>query len=322
MPLNWIDWIIIVVVGYNAFQGWESGLVYLGASLLSFVAALWLAIVLNVPVSGFFTEKFGIAATWSSIFSYIAVAIFFQMLISGFLKTTLSRLPEKILKSKFNNILGALISGLNGLIVVTFVLLIILVLPLRGTIKNDIASSRIGGFMTKYAKQFGGPIEGAINQFGTVATQFVTIDPKSTQSIAIDVAPKASDLTVNDADERWMVEMVNEERTKIGLPRLTVDVTMVTAAREHSRDMFTRRYFSHVTPEGKDPATRLTDSGIQFSSMGENIAYAPDVKTAHTGLMNSPEHKANILDPAFHRIGIGIISTDSFGSMYTQDFAN
>lgn len=56
--------------------------------------------------------------------------------------------------------------------------------------------------------------------------------------------------------------------------------------------------------------------------MGENIGYAPDVDTAHRGLMNSPEHKKNILDPAFHRVGIGIISTKSFGIMVTQDFAN
>jgi uncharacterized protein YkwD len=77
-----------------------------------------------------------------------------------------------------------------------------------------------------------------------------------------------------------------------------------------------------VTPDGKDPAARLTDAGITYTAIGENIAYAPDVTTAHQGLMDSPEHKKNILDPAFHRIGIGIISTDSFGSMYTQEFAN
>lgn len=322
MPFNWIDWIIIVVLGYSGFQGWEEGLVLLGASFISFAAALWLAVVLNPVVSGFITEKFGIASGWSSVFSYIAVAVFFQMLIAGVLKTLLSRLPEKITKSKVNNWLGALISALNGLVFVIFILLIILVLPIRGTIKKDIQSSKIGGFFVGYAEVYGGPLQATINQFGKVAAKFVTVDPKSTESITIDVAPKATDLTVNDVDERQMVEYVNEERTKAGVPKLTVDITMVTVAREHSRDMFLHRYFSHVSLDGKDPATRLTDAGIKYSAMGENIAYAPDVTTAHQGLMNSPEHKANILDPAFHRIGIGIISTDSFGSMYTQDFAN
>jgi uncharacterized protein YkwD/uncharacterized membrane protein required for colicin V production len=322
MPFNWIDWIIIAVIAYNVYQGWQAGLVYLGASFLSFAAALWFAVVLNSPVSGFLTEKFGIASVWSTIFAYIAVAVFSQMLISGFLKTILSRLPEKILKSKVNNGLGAVISGLNGIIVITLVLLIILVLPIRGTIKKDIAGSRIGGFMTVYAKQFGGPLESTINQFGKAAAKFVTIAPSSKESVTLDVAPKTSDLFTNDVDERRMVELINGERTKIGIPRLTVDVNLVSAARAHSRDMFTRRYFSHVTPDGKDPAQRLTDAGIKYNLMGENIAYAPDVATAHRGLMDSPEHKANILDPAFLHVGIGIVSTDSFGSMYTQEFTN
>jgi uncharacterized protein YkwD len=322
MPFNWIDWIIIVVLGYNVFRGWEEGLVFLGASFVSFALALWLSVVLNPPISGFLTEKFGIVASWSSVFSYLAVAIFFQMLISSLLKAGLSRLPEKIMKSKFNNWLGAVVSALNGLIFIIFILLIILVLPIRGTIKKDIQGSKIGGFFVSYAQQYGGPLQSTIDQFGKVATKFVTVLPASKESITIDAAPKTTDLSVNDVDERQMLEYINEERTKVGAPRLTVDINMVKAARAHSRDMFTRRYFSHMTPEGKDPATRLTDAEVKFAVMGENIAYAPDVKTAHQGLMDSPEHKKNILDPTFLHIGIGIISTDSFGSMYTQEFAN
>jgi uncharacterized protein YkwD len=321
MPFNWIDWIIIVVLLYNVFRGWEEGLLFLGASFVSFALSLWLSVALNPAVSGFLTVKFGIAPSWSSVFSYIAIAIFFQMLISSLLKAGLARLPDKIMKSKFNNGLGAVVSALNGLILVIFVLLIILVLPIRGTIKKDIENSKIGGLFVNYAKQYGGPLQATIDQFGKVAAKFVTVDPKSKESITIDAAPKTTDMTINDVDERQMVEYVNEERNKVGAPRLTVDINMVTAARAHSRDMFTRRYFSHIAPDGKDPAQRLTDAGVKFIAMGENIAYAPDLKTAHLGLMDSPEHKKNILDPAFKRIGIGIISTDSFGSMYTQEFA-
>ena len=55
--------------------------------------------------------------------------------------------------------------------------------------------------------------------------------------------------------------------------------------------------------------------------MGENIALAPSVETAHRNLMNSPGHRANILDPAFTRVGIGIIVAPGAGLMVSQEFA-
>jgi uncharacterized protein YkwD len=162
----------------------------------------------------------------------------------------------------------------------------------------------------------------ALNQFVNTTAKFVTVIPGSTENVRIDVAPKEKDLTVDDAAERRMLELVNNERTRAGLPKLTVDITIVAVARAHSRDMFLNRYFSHVSMSGKDPADRLTDGGVSYSAMGENIAYSPDVETAYQGLIDSPEHKKNIVDPNFHRIGIGIITTASFGMMVTQDFAN
>lgn len=86
--------------------------------------------------------------------------------------------------------------------------------------------------------------------------------------------------------------------------------------------MFERHYFSHVSPEGKDIGDRLQAAGIAYRVSGENLAYAPDVSTAHRGLMNSEGHRRNILDPEFHRVGIGIIDSGTYGCIFTQVFAN
>jgi uncharacterized protein YkwD len=56
--------------------------------------------------------------------------------------------------------------------------------------------------------------------------------------------------------------------------------------------------------------------------VGENLALAPSVDLAHIGLMNSPSHRENILDPNFKRIGIGIIDADPYGKMITQVFTD
>jgi hypothetical protein len=102
-----------------------------------------------------------------------------------------------------------------------------------------------------------------------------------------------------------MLELVNRERAAAGLAPLAADPELTEVARRHSVDMFARGYFSHHTPEGKDPFDRIRAADVRFRTAGENLALAPTLPDAHTGLMNSPGHRANILRPQFGRVGIG-----------------
>ncbi|MCX6020765.1 MAG: CvpA family protein [Chloroflexi bacterium] len=134
--------------------------------------------------------------------------------------------------------------------------------------------------------------------------------------------PAGIKLDISEPDERRMLELVNQERASAGLRSLTLDPTLREVARAHSRDMFTRGYFAHNDPGGQSPFDRMTAGGANYRAAGENLAYAPNVERAHTGLMNSPGHRANILRPEFGRVGIGAIASDGHGSMYTQNFAD
>jgi uncharacterized protein YkwD len=118
------------------------------------------------------------------------------------------------------------------------------------------------------------------------------------------------------------LELVNSERAKTGAKPLVIDEKIVSVARAHAGDMFEKHYFSHVSPEGKDAADRMSTAGVKFTLAGENLAYAADVETAHRGLMESTGHKANILEERFGRAGIGVISGGVCGMMFTQNFAN
>ncbi len=161
-----------------------------------------------------------------------------------------------------------------------------------------------------------------VNKAAQEAQKFLTINPLSTERIPLDSLPEKTALTVDAAAEQRMVDLVNAERSKTGLPQLVVDAEITEVARAHSRDMFERRYFSHVSPEGKDAGDRLTAAGVSYSYAGENLAYAPDVATAHEGLMNSEGHRKNILDPEFRHIGIGVIDGGVYGRMFTQNFTD
>jgi uncharacterized protein YkwD len=62
--------------------------------------------------------------------------------------------------------------------------------------------------------------------------------------------------------------------------------------------------------------------GLKSRAAGENLALARTLPMAHQGLMDSPGHRANILRPAFGRVGIGILDGGRYGLMVTQNFRN
>jgi len=122
------------------------------------------------------------------------------------------------------------------------------------------------------------------------------------------------------AMEQQMVNLVNQERVKQGLKPLEVDMRLVKAARLKSQDMIDKNYTSHISPTYGSPFDMLKSMGITYRTAGENIAGAGTVDRAHTSLMNSAGHRANILSPNYTKFGIGIIQGGPYGLMFTQIF--
>ncbi|MFJ5673711.1 CAP domain-containing protein [Streptomyces sp. NPDC093097] len=117
-----------------------------------------------------------------------------------------------------------------------------------------------------------------------------------------------------------VVELVNAQRAQHGCRPLTVDAHIQKAAQAHSDDMAARNYYDHNSPEGVDPGTRMTNAGFNWQSWGENIFKSPtDPATAVDGWMNSPGHRANILNCSFTSTGVGV-NLSSNGPWWTQDF--
>jgi uncharacterized protein YkwD len=154
------------------------------------------------------------------------------------------------------------------------------------------------------------------------AVQFLTVEPGSKQQIPLDIPIRGVTYVTDATAESQMLELLNSERTNRGLAPLVLDSAIRDVAREKSRDMFVRRYFSHYDPEGKNASDRMDNANVPYTVVGENLAYAPDLASAHNGLMNSEGHRANILEERFRRIGIGVIDGGSYGKMFTQIFAD
>jgi uncharacterized protein YkwD len=99
---------------------------------------------------------------------------------------------------------------------------------------------------------------------------------------------------------------------------------LAAVARAHSLDMLNQGYFSHQDRQGGSVATRIEAAGMKWQEVGENIAIYGSVARAETAFMSEPRfsknHRANILNPEFTEVGIGIVQAPN-GSLYiTQDF--
>lgn len=94
---------------------------------------------------------------------------------------------------------------------------------------------------------------------------------------------------------------------------LTLNPKLMAAAQAKAEDMVKEDFWSHNTPQGKTPWTFITAAGYTYQAAGENLAYGfANAGDAVTGWMNSPEHRANILDASYQNVGFGIASSPNY----------
>mgnify|MGYP000872805523 FL=1 len=97
----------------------------------------------------------------------------------------------------------------------------------------------------------------------------------------------------------------NKERLAQDLSELTENELLKDAAQLKANEMAEKGFFSHVGPDGKQPWAYLDEVGYKYAAAGENLAVNfVHSKEVHKAWMNSPTHKANIIQPKFTEIGI------------------
>ncbi|HET8709205.1 MAG TPA: CAP domain-containing protein, partial [Candidatus Saccharimonadales bacterium] len=116
-----------------------------------------------------------------------------------------------------------------------------------------------------------------------------------------------------DMSRQSLLDDTNTQRTTNGLKRLTINSQLNQAAQNKANDMAARDYWSHNTPDGKTPWTFITATGYSFMRAGENLAYGfATASDTITGWMNSPEHRANILNQYYTQVGFGYINIPDY----------
>jgi uncharacterized protein YkwD len=151
----------------------------------------------------------------------------------------------------------------------------------------------------------------------------VAVVPGSALASGKNAATAKSAKSATAAIDFGVLEQLNQIRTQHGLTPLTLSPNLSAAARLHSRQMLGAGYFAHNSPNGSPFWKRIQSFYPQgrfgYWSVGENLYWSSGSTSANAGMnawMASPEHRANILDPAWRQIGIAAVSSPDAPGTY------
>jgi uncharacterized protein YkwD/uncharacterized membrane protein required for colicin V production len=318
--LNSVDAILLILLLLFAAQGIRSGFLARGAGLVVLVLSFLVAWGVHQPVAEWLEATFRWHRPVAVAAGFFLPFLLFQSLATAVAARWIARLPERLRRSRLNRVLGVLPALLEGSIFLALALTVLLVLPVAGIPREAITGSRIGSRMVGIGTVIQARTQRLFGDTLRDLLTFRTVSPESQERVTLHFRTDAGQ--PDPKAEAAMLVLVNRERERQGLEPLVMDQRLREVARRHSRDMLERGYFGHITPEGSEPFQRIRKGGVRYGAAGENLAFAPTVEIAHTGLMESPGHRANILQPRFRRVGIGALRAPPYGIMFTQNFTD
>lgn len=318
--MNWIDLVLLFIILLSVWTGWQKGFILGMTDLVSWVGSLLAGFFLYSYVANWIDEYITPLGVWSAPVAFILTILVARILLSQLFSPLLRSTSEDTHRSGVNKALGVLPGAVNGLINATIIAALFLIVPMWEGLSQEAQASKVANRLAMNVEWVDDRLSPVFDEAVNRSINRMTVHPDSKETVRLNF--KVENPKVRPDLEARMLELVNRERAKQGLPPLKADPELTEVARAHSRDMFARSYFSHVNLEGEAPSERIKKARVRFLTAGENLAYAHTLTIAHKGLMNSPGHRANILHKDYGRVGIGIMDGGIYGLMVTQNFRN
>ena len=316
--MNYFDLILFCIIFLTGLIGFKRGFIRLFLLLIKWAGAVLLALFLYLDVAPILSANFIIHDQWQLAVSFFVVFIIGFLLLSLGIYFINKVLRPELHNSKINRIAGIIPGVALGLLPA----LLIVKLTAISLWPEAAAEARQGVITRPLNNSADWAISKISNVITTPTKQQISSTFESSHGINLSEEFKCTNFISRADLEQQLLQLVNMERSAKGLTKVVADEALRIAAFKHAEDMFTRGYFSHETPEGIDPFERMKRLHIRFKTAGENLAHSNALLPAHTGLMNSPGHRANILNVHFRRLGIAILDGGDKGLMIVEEFKN
>jgi len=317
--MNWVDFALILIFLFSIWAGYHRGFILGSLDLLSW-AGSFIAAYMLYDYTKRLLERFFDLNVWLLPVSFLITLIIARIILGLLVRFITRSLPEQSNHNLLNKFLGILPGAINGWIVAILISALLLALPFKDSINSETRDSKWAAELAMQSEWVNKKLAPVFDEAVRHTMNSLTVHPASNEKVPLGFTCEKA--KVRPFLEIKMLEMVNEERVKNGLKPLQADPELALVARAHSNDMFVKGYFAHESPDGKSPFDRMRQANVQFSTAGENLALAQTLEIAHTNLMNSPGHRANILHASFGRLGIGILDGGFYGLMISQEFRN
>lgn len=318
--MNVVDLVILATLVLFIYEGLNRDFLGEILDLAAFLLAFFTSFRFYNNLSVIIEKKTQVPHSLANILGFVALWFLVESLLFTLIRLGFKKLTWLTFFTQRLNFLSVIPAFLRGLIFICLLILIISFFPVSPQVKSVVKQSKIASFLLTQTGAFEAPFKNIFGGLTQDTLTFLTIKPKSDEIVKLGFT--TTDFSPDEVQEQKMIELVNSERKKEGLQALIYSEKLRQVGRVHSGDMFLRGYFAHYSPEGKNVADRADEVKVDYLVIGENLAFAPNLALAHSGLMNSPGHRANILSNEYHKIGIGIMDGGTYGLMITQVFSN
>lgn len=307
-----IDFVLGIYLAGMILRGWLRGLVKEALDLAGLIIGAMLAFRMSGPFGDFVAERFGVTPEWARLGAGVVLFLLVGagMALLAHWLGGLARMPGLGL---INRLLGAGLAVGWGLVLIVALATVARALPLPTAVEEaldeSVVLSTVAGpdsppsrlFMTVAGDEV---LEALVGLRQVVGDRRVILEDDQ----RVEFRPASPDeLEERPGDARQVFDLVNRERIAERLAPLAWSEALAEVASGHAREMYLEGYMSHLSPTTGTVTDRVRAAGIRLVLVGENLALAADPRAVHAGLMSSPGHRANILQPEFDRVGIGAI---------------
>jgi uncharacterized protein YkwD len=318
---NWVDWFFAAFLAYYVFA--NRGFIRTSIDILRFILSLVLSYKLYPLVGKLLIVCLSFPRGIANALGFFIVWLVSELLFYLFTNILLKNSFKKIDHHPINSFLGYLVGGIEAAIIFLFFISFIFVFPVKGDIKHDILNSRTGPFFVNLSQLAERNLKQVFGEAISETINFLTVKPSSGESLNLGFRLDKVQASTDEKSEEMMFALINRERTRKRIDELTTDKYLSGVARRYAEEMLVNGFFSHSSlVDGSTVDKRAIREGIDFTVIGENLAFAPDVYLAHQGLMNSEGHRRNILLSEYRRVGIGVVDGGIYGKMFVQVFAD
>jgi uncharacterized protein YkwD/uncharacterized membrane protein required for colicin V production len=325
MPISFtnatlVDALVLVLIGLYVLEDIRNGILYGLVQLAGLLLSLLAALLFYSAVATQLVDRVGLGYGLAKPLAFGGVWLLSDLLYSATIRRMTALASRDVARSSIGRTLGVVTGLARGVVVATLLLAIVAALPLPEPITSAVAESRIGSRLAGRGENVQRALGGVLGDAVQESISLLTVRPDSSERV--DLSFRVASPRIDADAEGQLLALVNRARAENGLDPVTIDPTIREVGRAYAVRMFQEGFFAHVDPNGATPFDRMRTGGVTFRAAGENLALAPTVQIAHDGLMNSPGHRANILNPRYRRVGIGVADGGMHGKMFVQNFAD